>query len=178
MNIKIGSKNAAKCAAANTAVQSYWPEENVEGIDVDSGVSDMPANEAETMEGAVNRAKACVAAGADIGLGVESGMRETSYGLTMMAWAAAVTAGGDIHMASAGDIPLPEPWQDALRNGAEIRPLMLETGLPYDYTTGAVGFLTKNVLTRDASLANALRAALAPIANADVYQPTAATQAA
>ena len=171
MKILIGSQNAAKVAAAEQAVTAYWPDATVTGVSVPSHVSDMPASEEETIQGALNRATACHQQGATIGLGIESGFRETAHGLFIIAWAASMDENGRVFLASAGDIPLPQYWQEGLRNGAELRPFILQSGLPYDYTTGAVGFLTQGHVTRDATLTQALKLALAPIANAAAYTP-------
>lgn len=77
MKVAVGSANPVKVDATRLAFEQVWPDETweVEGVKVDSGVSDQPMSDAESIKGATNRAKAALAAtGADYGAGLEGGL--------------------------------------------------------------------------------------------------------
>ena len=62
MKIALGSLNAAKLAAVKQGVAVYWPEAEVVGHDVPSGVRPQPLGHEEIILGALNRARAALAA--------------------------------------------------------------------------------------------------------------------
>lgn len=77
MKVFVGSKNLVKIAAARKAFEGVFPDQswNIEGFSVDSGVSNQPMDEEETMRGARNRAKALLKkGGADYYVGLEGGL--------------------------------------------------------------------------------------------------------
>lgn len=134
---------------------------------------DMLMSNEESIRGAQNRARAALESGADIGIGIESGVEDFGDYMQMTAWVAVAGKDGTIRLGQTVGIPLPSHWRKAILAGAEIRPLMLESGLPYDYTTGAIGFLTRNTLGRDEQLAAAVVVALASFMNEQAYKAPA-----
>ncbi len=63
MHIFTGSTNPVKINAVVSAASETWPEVQVTGVDVSSGVSDQPRSDQETERGAINRAKAALETG-------------------------------------------------------------------------------------------------------------------
>lgn len=61
--IFVGSTNPVKIKAAKRAAAGQWPEVEVTGFDVSSGISDQPFSDQETRQGAVNRAQAALEQG-------------------------------------------------------------------------------------------------------------------
>lgn len=168
MKIMVGSKNSAKVAAVELGVHSYWPEAVVESMETDSGVSAQPIGLDETREGALNRARAAHAAGADLGVGLEGGVVEFGDEWIMMSFVAIYDGERAVAVPVTGT-PLPHHWGEALRNGAELRPYVLEAGLPYDYKQGVIGLLTKGLLHRDEMFAMGVKTALAPWVLPEAY---------
>ena len=80
MKIVVGSKNPVKVGAVEEAFKKYYPDCEVSGIEVASGVSAQPMSELETMNGARQRAYAVLKASpeADYGVGLEGGVTELS----------------------------------------------------------------------------------------------------
>lgn len=80
MKIVVGSKNPVKVGAVEDAFRQYWPDCEVLGIEVSSGVSSQPMSELETINGARQRAYKVLEmeSSADYGVGIEAGVTELS----------------------------------------------------------------------------------------------------
>jgi len=78
MKVIVGSKNPVKVGAVEESFHRYWPDCEVIGADVASGVSAQPMSEKETINGARQRAYAALKADstAMYGVGVEGGVTE------------------------------------------------------------------------------------------------------
>ncbi|MBD3110505.1 DUF84 family protein [Bacillus sp. AGMB 02131] len=149
MKIAIGSKNPAKVEAVRDC---FINEANsVIPVDVPSGVSDQPFSDEETIEGAINRAKASrLAAGAQIGIGLEGGVVQTPYGLFLCNWGALAVEGEEPIIAGGARIKVPADVAERLMNGEELGPVM------DDYTKqnnvrhkeGAIGVFTREAVSR------------------------------
>jgi inosine/xanthosine triphosphatase len=164
MKIIVGSKNAAKVKAVQDGARVYWPEAVVEGYDVASGVSAQPLSNEETMQGALNRARAAHALGADLGIGLEAGVVDVNGGPIMMGYVGITDGVREVVVPSVGT-PLPHSWGEAMKNGGELRPHVIAAGLPYDYTKGVLGLLTDGKVMRDEGFGMAVKTALVPWVN-------------
>ena len=168
MKIMVGSKNAAKVAAVQMGVASYWPDAVVESMETESGVSNQPIGQEETMQGALNRARAACKANGGLGVGLEGGVAQYNGQWVMMSFVAVSDGSRDVVVPVTGT-PLPHAWGEALKNGAELRPYVLEAGLPYDYKKGVIALLTQDVVQRDDMFASAVKTAMAPWVNPQAY---------
>lgn len=168
MRIIVGSKNVAKVGSVQQAAAGYWPDAVVEGFEAESGVSNQPIGEEETMTGALNRARAAQAKGCDLGVGIEGGVSVVHGQWVMMSFIAVTDGTREIVLPVTGT-PLPHHWGEALKNGAELRPLVIESGLEYDYKLGVNGILTKGAVARDEVFRVAMQNALAPWVNPQAY---------
>lgn len=149
MIIAIGSKNPAKISAVKAAFQNepctFVP------VDVPSGVSEQPFSDEETIEGATNRAHLALEAGrADIGIGLEGGVHETSHGLFLCNWGALAMKDQRPLVAGGARILLPEQLADRLRSGLELGPVMDEYGKKQNVSKneGAIGIFTGGRISR------------------------------
>lgn len=163
MKVVVGSKNAAKMGAVENGVKAYWGEVEMVGVDVPSGVSDQPMSLDETVQGAVNRAKAAFAAvpGCELAFGLEGGVMEMA-GRTILFGVAAVFDGKEVSAAQTGGVPLPDAWGEALKNGEELGPYMAKIFKDYNRKIGAMPFLTRGVILREEEFSMAVKGALAP----------------
>ena len=72
--ISVGSKNPVKVNAVANVVKRIWPDAEVIGVDVPSGISEQPRTDEEAISGAENRAIAAMKqANVDLSRGAESG---------------------------------------------------------------------------------------------------------
>lgn len=170
MRVAVGSGNPVKRDATANALPSAT---EVDAVSVDSGVSEQPWGETETIEGAGNRARRALDAGNyDLGVGLEGGVARVESphdgdpivdGLFLTMWAAA-TDGDRIEYGGGPRLRLPDSVADRLEAGEELGPVMddlLDTnGVKHDQ--GAAGVLTGGIVDRESALRHALAGALGP----------------
>ena len=149
MKIVVGSTNPAKIEA----VKNVFKEDEIVSVSVSSGVSEQPFSDEETIRGAVNRARnALKAQQADLAIGLEGGVQETSLGLMLTSWGALITKTDGQHPIIAGGarILLPDEIRVRLLNGEELGPVMdvfskRENVRSHD---GAIGIFTNGRINR------------------------------
>jgi inosine/xanthosine triphosphatase len=165
MRVGVGSTNPVKAAATESALDAF-PEAEVESVAVESGVSEQPFGEAETVEGAENRARNVLAAGEyDLGVGLEGGVAEieSAGGLFLVMWAAA-TDGERIGRGAGPRLRLPTSIASRVREGEELGPVMDDV-LDMENVAekqGAAGALTAHAIDREGALRQAVAGALGP----------------
>ncbi len=174
MKIAVGSLNPVKIAAARAVLHRLYPQAEVEGVEVDSGVAAMPLTEAEEIAGARRRARAAHRrAGASLGIGFEGGAAVFQGRLMTSAWAA-VYDGEKFGLGGGGHLLLP-PAVDRM-----IREEKLELGTAIDRLTGgentkqkagAIGVLTGGLSSRREAYESILIYALAPFISPHWYRP-------
>ena len=173
--IVVASKNPVKIQAALDAFQRMFREESfeIEGMSVPSGVKDQPMSDRETLEGATNRVRNILDMkhDADFIVGIEGGIEDTEDGMVEVAWAVVASRDGRIGKARGGSFPLPKPLADMIRAGKELGEandiLFQRTNSKQE--NGAVGILTRDVITRASYCSDAVCMALLPFKNPDIY---------
>lgn len=165
MLVAVGSTNPAKVKAVRKAIVSVWRQADVRGVDVASGVSEMPMSDAECLEGARNRAKAARAAlDAEVGVGLEGGVQRDGEMLLLVGWAAVCAADGREGVAGTARLPLPSIIARRVLAGEELGPVMddLLGEHKSNHRGGAVGALTAGLVLRADAFSMAVSYALAP----------------
>ena len=165
LSIAIGSQNPVKIAAATAVLSRVFAGATFTGVAVQSGVPAQPWGEAQTRQGALNRARAALRhTGADVGLGLEGGVRETSLGIMTCAWCAIVNSMGKTGYGGGLHILLPPPVARQVRRGGELGPAM--DSLVNEENTkqrqGAIGILTGGLSSRQAAYEQLVAMAAAP----------------
>ncbi len=102
MKVIVGSKNPVKVGAVREAFWQYYPECEVLGVEVDSGIAEQPMSEEETVQGATNRARAALKQGGDYGVGLEGGVTEIEGVLFECAWCVVVDKKGKVGVGGGG----------------------------------------------------------------------------
>lgn len=178
MQVVVGSGNPVK----RDATARVFPTAAVTPLPVDSGVSEQPTGHAETLRGAVVRARrAFAAADADLGVGIEGGVapapdvdasvadvdgsppRVVGADRSLVMWAA-VTDGDRLARGSGPSLPLPDGIAARVARGEELGPVMDDL-LGVDGVAekqGAAGAFTAGRLTRTDALEAAVAAAAGP----------------
>jgi inosine/xanthosine triphosphatase len=152
MKIAVGSLNEVKIRAVTAIVHGIWPQAEVTGLDVNSGVPDQPHGDEEAIAGALRRARAALfQAGADLGVGLEGGVTETPRGTYTNAWCAVVSREGATSVGGSVALPLPPRVAARLQQGWELGEAMDElTGMKdTKKKMGAVGILTNGLFDRE-----------------------------
>ncbi|PSQ50982.1 inosine/xanthosine triphosphatase [Halobacteriales archaeon SW_6_65_15] len=186
MRVGVGSTNPVKRSATESALREF-PGTSVESVAVESGVSEQPVGERETVEGAQNRARNVLdAADYDIGVGLEGGVAEIAAGAAgaetevgeevetdgffLIMWAAA-TDGDRTGVGAGPRLRLPESIASRVRDGEELGPVMDDV-LDMDDVAkkqGAAGALTGGIIDRETALRQAIAGAFGPFVT-DLYE--------
>lgn len=163
MRVAVGSGNPVKRDAAANALPG---DSVVDAVSVESGVSEQPWGEAETIRGARIRAENAIASGDyDLGIGLEGGVAriDSLDGLFLTMWAAA-TDDDRVEFGGGPRLRLPDSIADRLDDGEELGPVMDDllgtTGVKEDQ--GAAGVLTGSIIDRESALRHALAGAIGP----------------
>lgn len=171
-HVAVGSANPVKIAAARAVVTRVFPTAQVNGLSIDTGVPEQPWGDAETRQGALNRARtALTAAQADLGVGLEGGIVETEMGLMTCAWCVIVNAAGQVGVGGGVHMLLPPSVVQTLRTGGELGPAMDQ--LTGQHNTkqrqGAVGILSGGLSNRQSAYEQLVAMALAPFIKTEYY---------
>jgi inosine/xanthosine triphosphatase len=174
--IVVASRNPVKIKAAAIGFKKVFPQEKIiiQGISVSSGVSDQPKTEAETLRGALNRAKNLSQEfpGADFYVGIEGGVKKEHPGTAAFAWIVIRSKSGKIGKGRTGSFFLPEKVVKLIRQGKELGEAddIVLGGKNSKHKGGTIGNLTKNIITRTKLYFPAVIYALIPFINEDLYQ--------
>lgn len=150
MKICIGTKNVAKVQAVKNGFKNYLENEFYEYA-VESGVSNQPVSDEETIMGALNRANAALKEGnGDIGIGLEGGVHRIQDKLFLCNWGAIVLKNGKSFVAGGARIPLPKEIDVELALGRELGVIMDEYANKKNvrHHEGAIGIFTNEKVDR------------------------------
>lgn len=170
--IAVGSANPVKLGAVRAVVARLAPGVDVEGVSVASLVPDQPLGDAQTIEGATNRARAALAAlDADLGVGIEGGVVDAPHGMRTCAWAVIATRAGAAHVGGSLSMPLPDAVAAQIRDGVELGHAIdhLVGTSNVKHGAGAVGILTEGLVSRQQAYEVILAYALAPVLGVQMY---------
>lgn len=173
MKIVVASKNPVKVNAVKEAFKICFSTPfEIEGIAVGSGVSDQPRSDGETKTGAKNRVDRMMSNGtsADYFVGIEGGIDVLEDRLFAFAWIA-VSNGKQQSFARTGSFELPPKVAELIYEGMELGDAddQVFNQQNSKQQNGAVGLLTRNLLTREKLYEHAILLALIPFLNQNLY---------
>ena len=176
--VVVASKNVPKISATRQAFGQMLPGDyDFQGVCVDSGVSDQPFSDKETLLGATNRAQNARQARpeAQYWVGIEGGVEEEPEGgaIASFAWIIVIRSDGQVGRARTSVFYLSEEASGLLRGGVELGEaedrIWGRTGTKNDQ--GSVGLLTGGVVDRAAYYTQAAVLALIPFRNSQLSFP-------
>ncbi|GAB3792106.1 DUF84 family protein [Virgibacillus kimchii] len=156
MIVTIGSLNPAKM----NAVRTVFPDKEVKGIKVSSGVAAQPFSDEETKQGAINRARKCLEKfPSSMGIGLEGGVMFVGDQLFLCNWGALATPEDNLFTASGARILLPGEVAVRLRQGTELGDVMdsYAEKKAVRNNEGAVGIFTNDLVSRQAMFEHVVR---------------------
>lgn len=174
MKIVVCTLNKAKNDAVRNVVSKVWKDVEFISIKTNSGISDQPMSDEESIQGAINRAKEGLQQieGADYSIGLEGNVDENQFGMFLNGWAAIINKRGLIGLGCSGKVEIPKDIANQLREGKELGPLMQE--LMEDNSLrnnqGTNGVLTNGLYTRTKEFEDAVSCALAKFVNSEMYR--------
>nr|WP_321354888.1 inosine/xanthosine triphosphatase [uncultured Draconibacterium sp.] len=172
MKIVVASKNPVKINATESGFSTYFDVVEVQGVSVESGVSDQPKSDEETLKGALNRVGNArnEFRDADFWVGIEGGLSMNSLEIEAFAWIV-ITSGEKTGKARTTSFQLPVKVAELIAEGYELGHAndILFKQENSKQKTGAVGLLTGNKINRTALYKQAVQLALVPFLNPDLY---------
>ena len=174
MKVAVGSKNPVKIQSTKDAFEKVWPEKDwdVVGVNVDSGVSDQPMSDKESIEGATNRAKrAMEAENADFGVGMEGGLQKINEKWFSGGWSAVMNKKGIVRIGASCKVQAPEGVIRLIEEGKELGEAVDEIsgGESSGHKGGFFGFMTNGMITRKNAYVSGLILALSGFLHEDLW---------
>ncbi|AHL23064.1 inosine/xanthosine triphosphatase [Thermococcus nautili] len=176
MRIAVGSTNPTKVKAVENVMRRIYGDVDVIGVEVDSGVPDQPIGIEEIVRGAINRAKrALEKTNADLGVGIEAGIYPfpgTLTGYLDVQVCAVASPDGRITIGhSPGFEYPPVVIKRIIKEGVEAGVAMGELVRDPELKrkVGAIGVLSKGLLTRTELNEMAVLMAMIPRMNPSLF---------
>jgi inosine/xanthosine triphosphatase len=177
MLILVGSKNPVKIESVNEAFLNYFHDIDVRGIDVNSGVPDQPVND-DTFKGARNRAEALIKINvenkleAEYMVGIEGGIMNICDNWFSLGCICIMNKEGKVSFGTSSHFGLPKQIIDQLLQGIELGTVIdsLTDQHNSKQKSGAIGFLTKNIITRKDLYTQGIISAIIPFLNPTLFK--------
>lgn len=169
----VGSTNPVKVGAARRAFTALFPDIEILSRSVPSGVSEQPATDEETIQGAIARARGALeATGAAWGIGLEGGVRFEGDQCWLVQFCAVAHRDGRIGLGAGPRFLLPPAIGAAIRQGGELGPLFDQVAGVKDIKKkgGAIGFLTNGLVMREDLYFQMVAGALVRFLHPELYE--------
>ncbi len=173
--VVVGSKNPVKIQCTDNGFHQAFEKQKfiVQGMNVDSQVSDQPIGDRETYQGAFNRANNAKKSfpEADFWVGIEGGVEDFGEQMIAYAWVVVLDHQNQIGKSKTGTFFLPDIISKLIKNGLELG---AADNKVFDRENskegnGAVGILTHGAVKRVEYYQHALLLALIPFMNKHIY---------
>lgn len=174
-HIVLASNNPVKLRATMTGFQQMFPDEQfrVSPVSVALSVSQQPLSSAETLQGALERARKALLAlpQVDYGVGIEGGIEDQGGAMSAFAWIVVLAPDQRLGKACTGTFTLPEAVAALVRQGQELGTAddLVFGRVNSKQEQGAVGLLTGGVVDRTQLYAQAVVLALIPFKHRELY---------
>lgn len=173
IKIVVASKNPVKLDAVKEGL-SVFLNQPIEllAVSVDSGVSDQPMSDMETLKGAETRVQNAQIQFPDFDyyVGIEGGVEESNSGLIAFAWVV-ISHGEKIGRARTAGFFLPPEVARLVHLGMELGDAddIVFSKQNSKQQNGAVGLLTNDLITRKSLYMPAVQMAFIPFLNPELY---------
>lgn len=119
MKIVLGSTNKDKINILKEALAKLGEKAKITGVKVDSGVSEQPIGEKETIKGAINRARQAFSLHpeADLGIGLEGGLVKIKDRYFLVCIAALIDSQKNLYLGISSKWPLPQEVSQEIDRG-------------------------------------------------------------
>ena len=177
MRINVASKNPVKIKAVREllAQNALFLKAEINSLDVSPNVSEQPKSLEETINGAINRAKAAFR-DCDYSFGIEAGIMPVPQTKTgyMNFCVCAIYDGRQCHLGLSGAFEFPiKVTKIILERGVDANEAFYLSGLTEKRKIGSeegiIGFLTKGKLMRKEYTKQAIQMALVHLENPELY---------
>lgn len=169
LKVVVGSTNPVKINAVRTILGRILRSCEISCLKVETSVGAQPFGNA-TLMGAKERAQAAVEKG-DLGVGIEAGVFEREDGLYDIQYCAIADRAGWITVGHGSGFRYPPRVAEMVRSGMTVGQAFerIYTISNIGKKEGAIGFLTKGMLTREQLTEQSVLAAMIPRTRLDIY---------
>jgi inosine/xanthosine triphosphatase len=173
--IIVASQNPVKIRSTLNAFQAMFADETfeAEGVSSTSGVSEQPATDGETYQGAYNRARHAHKEHphADFWVGIEGGIEVKGQEMEAFAWVVIIGANDKLGKGRSATFFLPPKVAELIKQGKELGEAddIVFGRTNSKQANGAVGLLTHDVSDRTKYYTEAVVFALIPFRNPEFY---------
>lgn len=170
----VASSNPVKITASQRAFETVFPDGKFtfESVNVESGVSDQPMSDKETLQGAINRSSNAriVRPNADYWVGLEGGVVDMGSDMEASAWMV-VQSQSMVGKARTASFSVPPKVANLIRGGMELGHADDKVyGIKNSkQANGSIGLLTDDLITRTDYYEHALILALIPFKHPELY---------
>lgn len=170
----VASENPVKIEATRAGFQKMFPQKRwaMVGMTGDSGVSDQPLSDRETLRGAQQRARRArrQAPQADYWVGIEGGVEEIEGKMFAFAWVVVLSRRGT-GIGRTASFQLPPRISRQVKAGHELG-ITIDELFSQKHSkqkSGAIGMLSQGVVDRKALYTQGVIAALIPLKRRSLY---------
>ena len=170
MHIYVGSTNPVKINSVINAASETWPEVQVQGFAVPSGIPEQPIGDDVTRQGAENRARAVLQKGKAagftqdfLGVGLEGGVFDDADGVMWSTvWIVVADLVGDFYHANGARFQVPPLVAERIRQGEEMGPIIAQVVGEADIRQkqGMIGVITAGFIDRTEEYVGIVKMAL------------------
>ncbi len=175
MFLAVGSTNPVKIQAVVRAAAQTWPDAQVTGYEVESGVAVQPWGDEETRAGARTRAHNALQAALHaqkltsvsmsdtvLGIGLEGGVFLQQEELWSTVWVVVTDTTGAVYESNGARFLIPQVIADKIKAGGEMGPVVSELVGKEDVkqTSGMIGIITNNFVDRTGEYAGIAKLSL------------------
>jgi inosine/xanthosine triphosphatase len=169
----VGSMNKVKINAVRNIFSKLFRRVQVKGVEVETKVPEQPV-EKEVIEGAIERAKAAMTKGSDFGVGIEAGLfwNETTKKHFDVQYCAVIDRGKRITLGHGSGFCYPPGILELIRQGRTVgQAIEIKYGIKdVGKKKGAIGFLSKDFLSRTGLTEQAVLMAMIPRIRRELYE--------
>jgi len=175
MKIAIGSANPVKINAVKIAFKKVFKNQKiiVKGIEVNSGVTNQPMSDKESLKGAHNRAKKSLKAlDFDFGVGIEGGLQKIGDKWFDCGWVTVTDKKGTEGIGSSLRMQTPLKMIRMIEKGlelGEVDDVLFKTNNSKQQQ-GHFGLMTNNLINREKCYTDAVLSALSRFIHPEIFQ--------
>ncbi len=169
LRVNVGSANAVKVDAVRNVLGDIYRSIDVKAVRVKTSVEEQPWGN-QILKGATNRAILSIRR-ADYGVGIEAGILEMDDGLYGIQWCAIVDKEGRITAGQSSVFRYPPQVEERIKEGIPVSEIFdsLYGTRDVGHHEGAIGYLTKGLMSRRQLSEQAILAAMVPRMRPDIY---------
>jgi len=174
MIVAVGSTNPTKIKPVKEIFSEHFPDVEVIGVSISSGVSNQPMSDDEVFQGALTRAKTAleIVKDAQFGVGIEAGMNQHNYGWLERSLVVILDRHDCMGIGASGGLVVPDGFVKKINLGQELEQVIDDVFGTKNIGEGVGmnGLMTKGSVDRTQTINHAVAFALARHLHKNLYE--------